>query len=133
MLKTYPIPEGAKKCCHFTIKVDGDIVEAYSCMVSAIPFNTPWPGHQRFVDQAEEASFIYFDTDEIVDIEIESCKDFSDLKIRPLSKNIVSEVNGRNIKFSAGVGQYTVELDGPHNALHLFINPLKDYCIDIDD
>ena len=74
MFKTYPIPEDAKKCCHFTIKVDGDIVEAYSCMVSAIPFNTPWPGHQRSVDQAEEASFIYFDTDEIVDIEIDYSK-----------------------------------------------------------
>ena len=133
MLKTYSIPEDAKKCCHFKVKVNGDTVETYSCTVSAMPFNTPWPGHQRPVDQAEEASFVYFDTDEVVNIEIETCKDFSDLKIRPLSKNIVPEVNGRHIKFSANVGQYTIELDGTHNALHIFINPIKDYCIDIND
>ncbi len=133
MLKLYPIPEEVKKCNHFSIKINGQPVGAYSCLVSAVPFNTPWPGHQRPVDQAEEASFIYFDTDETVTVELEANKDFSDIRIRPLSKNIQPEVRGRNIKFSAGVGQYTVELDGHHNALHIFINPIKNYDIDIND
>ena len=133
MLKIYPIPEDAKKCSHFKVKVNGEIVEAYSCIVSAMPFNRIWPGYQRPIDQTEEASFIYFDTDKVVDFEIESCKDFSEIQVRPLSKNIKPEVNGRNIKFSAGVGQYTVELDGHHNALHIFVNPIKDYGINIED
>lgn len=133
MLKIYPIPEETKKCNHFAVKINGQPIEAYSCTVSAIPFNTPWPGHQRPIDQAEEASFIYFDTDEVVNIELDAWKDFSDLRIRPLSKNIKAEVDGRNIKFSAGVGQYTVELDGHHNALHIFINPIKEYNVDIND
>ncbi len=133
MLKLYPIPEETKKCNHFSIKINAQPIEAYSCLVSAVPFNTPWPGHQRPTDQAEEASFVYFDTDEVVNIELEAWKDFSDIRIRPLSKNIKPEINGRNIKFSAGVGQYTVELDGHHNALHIFINPIKEYNIDIND
>ena len=133
MLKLYPIPEEVKKCNHFSIKINGQPVGAYSCLVSAVPFNTPWPGHQRPMEQAEEASFIYFDTDETVTVELEANKDFSDIRIRPLSKNIQPEVSGRNIKFSAGVGQYTVELDGHHNALHIFINPIKNYDIDIND
>lgn len=133
MLKLYPIPEGAKKCAHFALKINGQPVETYSCLVSAMPFNREWPGHQRPVDQAEEASFIYFDTDEVVNIELDAWKDFSELKIRPLSKSIKAEVNGRNIKFSAGVGQYTVELDSHHNALHIFVNPIREYGVDIND
>ena len=133
MLRLYPIPEETKKCNHFSVKVNGQPVELYSCTVSAVPFNTPWPGHQRSADQAEEASFLYFDTDETVSLEICAGKAFSDLRIRPLSKNIKPEVNGREIKFSAGIGQYTVELDGLHNALHIFINPIKEYDVDIND
>ena len=133
MLKIYPIPEGVKKCDHFAVKVNGQVAETYSCIVSAIPFNRLWPGYQRPLDQTEEASFIYFDTDEVVNIELEACKDFSELKIRPLSKNIKADVDGRKISFSAGVGQYTVELDGHHNALHIFVNPIKDYGVDTTD
>ena len=133
MLKIYPISADSKKCNHFNVKVNGEIVEAYSCTVSAMPFNRCWPGYQRPIDQTEEASFIYFDTDKIVDFEIESSKDFSEIQIRPLSENIKPKVDGRIIKFSAGVGQYTVELDGHHNALHIFVNPIKDYGINIED
>ncbi|MBQ6809483.1 MAG: hypothetical protein IJP09_02095 [Clostridia bacterium] len=133
MFKLYPIPEETKKCEHFSVKVNGNQVDIYSCLVSAIPFNTPWPGHERCISQAEEASFLYVDTDEILNFEIVPEKEFSDLKIRPISKNITTNVSGKNIKFSAGVGQYTVELDGHHNALHIFINPIKNYCVDIND
>lgn len=132
MVKLYPIPETVEKCRHFSIMVNGQSAEAYSCTVSAVPFNRCWPGYQRPIDQTEEASFVYFDTDESVSIELEACKDFSDLKIRPLSKNIKATVSNRKISFSAGVGHYTVELDGHHNALHIFINPIKEYTIDKD-
>jgi len=133
MLKLYPIQQGVKKCNHFAVRINGQPAEVYSCLVSAMPFNREWPGHQRPIDQAEEASFVYFDTNEVVDFEIDACKDFSELKIRPLSKNIKPEVDCRKIKFSAGVGQYTVELDGHHNALHIFVNPIREYHVNIED
>lgn len=49
--------------------VNGIPVKADFCRVSAIPFNTPWPGHQRPVEQSEETSFLRIVTDEKIEIE----------------------------------------------------------------
>ena len=42
--------------------------DAYRARVSKFPYNTPWPGCERPIDQTEDAYFVSFDTDEPVEI-----------------------------------------------------------------
>lgn len=128
MIRTHMIPKDEPVSEDYIIEINGILVEAYTARVSAIPFNRVWPGYQRSIEQTELASFIYFSMDEPVKIRVTAMKDFSDVMIRPLSKNIKCETNGRNICFTIDtVGQYTVELDGYHNALHIFADPIYDF------
>lgn len=134
MLKTYPIPAGEPVSGDFQIKLNGQPVDAYVARVSAIPFNRVWPGKQRPIEQTELASFVYYASDEPITVTLTAAKDFSDITVRPLSKNIKPEINGRNIVFVIEkAGQYTVELDGFHNALHIFANPVFDFGVSPDD
>jgi hypothetical protein len=99
-----------------------------------MPYNTLWPGRQRPLDQTEIASFVSFETDEPVTVRLESKKPFSELVIRPLSEKIVPVVNGRTIEFVISrPGQYVVECDGFHNALHIFVNPPENFNVDKND
>ncbi len=134
MLKTYPIPQGEPVSADFEIKLNGQPVNAYTARVSAIPFNRVWPGKQRPLEQTELASFIYYAADESVTVTLTAAKDFTELVIRPLSKNIKPEINGRTINFKLEkAGQYTVELDGFHHALHIFANPIFDFGVSPGD
>lgn len=134
MLKIYPVPEAESISSDFKIQLNGQPVNAYTARVSAIPFNRVWPGKQRPVGQTELASFFYFAMDEEVNVTLTAEKDFSDIQIRPLSKNIKPVINGRNIGFRIEKpGQYTVELDGFHHALHIFANPVFDFGVSPDD
>lgn len=93
-----------------------------------MPYNTIWPGHQRPLDQTELASFFAFSMDEPTEVTLYANKDFEECIIRPLSKNITPQIDGRTIKFNVEkCGQYTVELDGFHNAFHLFVDPVRDF------
>ena len=95
-----------------------------------MPYNTVWPGHQRPMDQSEVASFLSFEMSEPVTVRLVASRDFDDLSIRPLSKGVQARVHGREIEFSlTQCGSYTVELDGWHNALHIFANPVCDFGV----
>jgi len=127
-------PEVARSS-DFQISLDGS--EKFSpleCRVSAMPYNIWWVGRQRPEEQTELASFASFETDGAVQVELEAAKDFEEVIVRPLSKGVKPEVCGRTIRFTLpGAGQYTVELDGFHCALHLFVNPLKDFGVQEGD
>lgn len=124
MLKINALPEGEPVSEDFSVCLDGKRAQAYRARVSAIPFNRVWPGHQRPLDQTETASFLSFSMDGGVNVEITAAKDFSDVTVRPLSRGIIPSVEGRKISFQLShPGQYTVELDGFHHALHLFADP----------
>ena len=108
-------------------------ISPYVARVSAIPFNTVWPGYQRPLEQTELASFIYFTMDKDIRVHLIANKDFEEVVIRPLSKNLQPVKVGRNITFTiAEPGQYTVELDGFHKALHIFANPKFDFAVPND-
>ncbi len=134
MLKITNIPQGEKISNEFEIKLNGKCVEAFSARVSRIPFNCIWPGHQRPLDQTEEAPFITYASDEKVVVKLKANKKFDEAIVRPLSKNIVPEVNGQTIKFTIEeCGQYSVELDGQNRALHIFANPNVDFGVSEND
>ncbi len=124
------IPKTERISKDFQIKLNGEEAQAYAARVSAMPFNREWPGHQRDLSQTEEASFLTFTMDGPVEVELTASKDFSDLVIRPLSDSIQATVQGRKIRFTVSYpGQYTVELDGWHNALHIFASPEVDFGV----
>lgn len=126
----YVLPPEAENLSHdFQISLNGEEkFYPYEARVSAMPYNTCWPGRQRPIDQTELASFYAFSADEPTEITLCANKDFDECIIRPLSKEIKPEIDGRTIRFTVEkCGQYTVELDGFHNALHLFVDPVRDF------
>lgn len=120
----YPIPDGEPLSDSLELKIDGQPVPVHMATVSAIPYNRRWPGHQRTIDQAEEAYFALCSADSAVSVEVSVKREFSEAVVRPLRAGVTPERNGRNIRFTLpSPGYYTLELDGYHNALHIFIDP----------
>lgn len=120
-----------KKSDDFKVEWENKNIDVYSCDVSAYPFNRVWPGKQRSFDQTERASFVSFGSDGEVTLEIKPKNEFGEVVVRPLSKKIVPVIgeNVINVTFP-GPGQYSVELDGIHNTLTVFVNPEKDFDAD---
>jgi len=130
MLKIHSLPENQEKSTLFDIKLNGIAVTAEFARVSAMPFNTPWPGHQRDISQTEESGFISFEGDEKVILEVTSAKEIETALIRPISKNIKVDIISKNtVRFElAKVGNYVLEINGQHNPLHIFFNPVRDFA-----
>jgi hypothetical protein len=120
----WPAPAEEKLFEDYTVRVNGRSVPVYSCRVSAMPFNQVWPGYQRPIDQTELAGFAYWGMSNPVDVEVVSKRPFKSVEIRPTSRGIRPSIKGRRILFRLPrPGQFTVELDGPRQALHLFADP----------
>lgn len=112
----------------YKVKVNGVDCDVHQARVSAMPFNRSWPGKQRPLDQTEQSAFVSFEADEKVTLEVECTKEFSNAFIRPLSKNIEVSSEGNIVTFDITEnGQYVLELDDEHGALHIFVNEVKDY------
>ncbi|MHB8521425.1 MAG: hypothetical protein ACYDH9_11805 [Limisphaerales bacterium] len=117
-------PPGETLCEDYALRVNGQPVPVYSCRVSAVPFNQVWPGCQRPIHQTEFAGFAHWGMAGPVSVEITSKRPFTNVVVRPSARQVRPSVNGRIIAFAfPKVGQVTVELDGPHHALHLFADP----------
>ena len=123
MLKIARAPEAER--ARLSITLNSRTADAYRARVSKFPYNTPWPGCQRPIDQTEEAFFLSFETDGPVEARIalraEKCV------VRPLSRNIRARCEEDAILLALpGPGQYTVEPAG-QPAIHLFANPPADF------
>jgi hypothetical protein len=102
--------------------------------VSKYPINQIWPGYQRPLNQTEIASFAYFDFKGEVIIKITSNKEIKTLDIRPKAYGIKSTIKGNSIEFKLSKpSQFVVEVNGYHNALHIFANPIETFNIDKKD
>ena len=109
--------------------IDQTEKEVNCCRVSAYPFNIWWQGRQRPLEQSEEASFLSFEYQKPVQVRVAVEKPFHTATIRPLSAGIAAEIEGNEICFTiAKPGQYVVETDDDHHALHLFANAARDYA-----
>ena len=117
-------PAEEKLCEDYALRVNGRNVPVYSCRVSAVPLNQVWPGYQRPIDQSELAAFASWGMSGPVTVEITAKRTFRSVVVRPLGRGIRPSVRDGRIAFTlAKPGQMTVELDGPHHALHLFADP----------
>ena len=108
------------------IFLNGRKVPVHGSRESAMPFNRIWPGHQRSWDQTELAGFVAFSADEKVEVRVKVTGDweFEQAVIRPLSRNIVPQVNGREVTFTLSEpGQYALELGTSHQLINFFFDP----------
>jgi hypothetical protein len=121
---SWAAPAGEKLFEDYTLRVNGQAVPVYACRVSAMPFNQRWAGYQRPLDQTELAGFAYWGMSGAVQVEVTSKRPFQSVAVRPTSRGIQPTIQGQRISFRMlRAGQVTVELDGPHHALHLFADP----------
>ena len=134
MYRIIPVPAGETPSALYAVRINGEAAACFSCRVSAMPFDVVWPGHQRPMSQTEEAAFLSVISDEAVTVEVRrsaavgSIRPDSDVTVRPLRRGIRAEISGDTARFTLpGPGQYSVETDGMHNALTVFVDPPFDF------
>ncbi len=132
-LHIYDTADPARSEC-WSAEADGRTLPVHFARVSAVPFNRRWPGHQRTLDQTEEAAFIRFAADGPVELRLTPHRRFREIVVRPLSRTVVPVVAGDSARVVLPApGGYTVETDDGHQALHVFFDPLPDYHVKPDD
>ena len=128
MIITRHLPEGEPRFTGITVTLNGIPVDPPLCRVSAFPYNTPWPGRQRPLDQTEEAAFLGFEADEPVTLHIRWAHPVRELTVRPLARGVQAVPDGNTATVTLPApGAYTVEADGYHQALHVFFDPIRDF------
>ena len=108
----------------YRVWLNGTEVPVYTCRISAYPFNTWWPGHQRPLAQSELVSFVNLVSDEPISLEISPVdQNFEKVMLKPYSKGVKVAKRGEKIAFSLSEnGGYVLELDDYHNCLYIFNN-----------
>ena len=115
------LPEGEPSSDLYEVTLNGEPAPLYTLRVSGMPFNRTWPGRERPVQQSEPAAMTYFEMTSPVTVTVKAKRRIDDITVRPLSKGIKAEVNGDTAAFTVKEpGQYSVEINGRHNNLHLF-------------
>jgi len=110
------------------VTVNGKGVDVRACRVSAVPYNIPWPGHQRPLDQSELASYLLVEGSGPANFAVTRKTPFKTCVIRPLSRGVKATVEGRTARFTLNApGYFSVEFDGERHALHLFVEPVRDF------
>lgn len=128
MIRIPECPSAEGEFTDIALTVGGKRVMPTACRVSALPFNTPWPGHQRPVSQSEVSGFVRIVADEPVEIEAETHRPFAGAVVRPLSEGVIAERRGRGVCFTLKEeGQYVLEFGDEHTALHIFLDRPRDF------
>ncbi|MCM1449148.1 MAG: glycosyl hydrolase family 28 protein [Clostridiales bacterium] len=108
----------------FKVEVAGEDAKVYEARVSKFPANDYYNGTERPLTQTEIAYFASFDYEDGQTIKVTTDKDISTVDIRPTEFGIVPKVEDRTIEFSVNKPcQIVVEVNGHHQALHIFANP----------
>ena len=129
------IPETEPISGDFTFTADGENVPVRRVRVSAMPFNTWWPGHQRPENQTEWASYVNFSLSGKTHIEIDFLpRPIYRAEIRPTAFGTMPKIDGRKLSFDLDKPcHFTVEVNGFHGALHVFVSEPEQYDVDIHD
>ncbi|MHB9034226.1 MAG: glycosyl hydrolase family 28 protein [Anaerolineae bacterium] len=120
----YPQPVEEEPSPLYRLTLNGTETFVHSARVSAVPFNQVWPGYQRPLDQTELAGFASWDMSAPVECAVTTNLPVRSVRVRPAAAGIKASTAGGVISFTISrPGQYTVEINGTHQALHLFANP----------
>ena len=112
----------------YDVTLDGRKVEVRACRESRIPFNRYWPGRQRPLDQTERASYLAFEAEGAVACRVVPKIPFKKVVVRPLSAGVKPVVADGTVSFTLPKpGYYVLETDGSHKALHLFMEPSRNF------
>lgn len=113
----------------YTVMVNGINCSVCACDVSAMPFNRPWPGYQRDKNQTEKAAFLYFFSDQEVEVKVKYSGKLDSPIVRPVSKNIPIRQEKEYMSFRLSEnGNYVFEPCGEHFSLHIFFNAPHKTC-----
>ncbi|MBR4369663.1 MAG: hypothetical protein IKS92_01335, partial [Victivallales bacterium] len=103
MFKIYPVTETTPPPADYVVKINGQPVPLNFARVSKEPYNRRWPGHQRQLDQSEEAAFVSLAADEPLTIEVAS------LRHKPLARAVVRPLSlGVKPEMRDGVAHFTI-------------------------
>lgn len=129
MFKIHSAPQTEAKSTIYKVWANGVEIIPEFARVSAMPFNTWWPGHQRDISQTEESPFISLESDEEIVFKVITPFEIQKASVSPLSKGIKTEVVSDNelIFTIANSGNYVLEINGIHNPLNIFLNPIRDF------
>ena len=105
----------------FSVSLNGKEIPCYTCRISKHPFNRPWPGHQRELEQTELASFVNIVADEEVSLSVKINKKYEKIMIRPFSKNVEFKDENGTVTFNLNEGQYVFATDNLHSPLFIFV------------
>ena len=128
MFRFHNPPAGESLYEGYAVTLNGASAPLFAARVSAMPYNTVWPGHQRPIDQTELLGFASFTADAPVTVTVTYPHAPEKVVVRPLSKGVAVSLAGNVASFTLpSAGQYTCEADGWHNALTLFFDPPANY------
>lgn len=118
------VPESEKLMDRFAVTMNGESVPVSAARVSAVIYNREWPGHQRSVDQTEIAGFVRCESNDSVKVSVAVAGEIHEVWLRPLSRKIDVIREENTLKFTLpGPGQYVLEVNDFHQALHIFVAP----------
>ncbi len=134
-LQSIPVTETEAMCEDYEVYVNGERAALNTARVSAIPFNRRWPGHQRQTEQTELVNFLSMESDEEIELTVIPKIPSHAVRIRPRTQEADAVTDGSGaIKICVkGEAQFAVEPYGRNHALHVFIDPIKDYGVDKAD
>lgn len=134
MFRIGRVPDGEEVFGKYSVTVNGEKAALHCARVSKEPYNTVWPGRQRPLDQTEIASFLRVEANEPLHIEVTYDYEPQEMIVRPRSSGVKPQTEGRVVRLTIEKpGQYTVEADGFHEALHLFVDRPNDFGVNRDD
>ena len=126
MITFSQVPQAQNRSEDYCVSVNGTAVPVYTCRISAVPFNTVWPGHQRPLDQAEEVCYINLVGDGEANLQITPKTKGTEgrIMLKPYSKNICPTVREGKICFTLREYRgYVLEIGDYHGLLYVFYNP----------
>jgi len=107
----------------YRILLNGRELPLHEAKVSAHPFNRVWDGRQRPLDQTEEAYFVTFDFEGKAVLSVEVDAKIESVEIRPFESDLPHSLDGGKIIVEVSDPcQFTVEVNGRRQALHVFAN-----------
>lgn len=123
-MKLVSMPAAEERFGRFAVSVNGRPADVLAARVSAMPFNCGWPGHQRPLDQTEMAGFVLCQSNAPVEVCAAVEETVNEVCVRPLSKGVAVAEESGVMRFTLpGPGQYVLEPNDHHGALHIFVAP----------